>query len=252
MRLNKASILSVCLLALRVGVAAAPTENINAALVFDEDHNTTSVAEGHLHLENAGIEFPNPVAELEKRKGRSSSSRTSRKPSKTTKKKVPKKKKKTTKKKTTTKKTTPKKTTPKKKKPTKSKTAAPKVTSKAKLSPTKSKSMSKTASKTKSAKDPYGSCKPKKGAKGTKGTKTKGKKGGKREEQGFTPISDEQYHVSLFCYLGNFRLHPLTGCNRVSQPVIGKSSKLAVLNCNSRHIPLVEKLSLDRATELMV
>lgn len=162
----------MCLLALRMGVAAAPTENVNTALIIDEDHNTTSVAEGHLNLGNTGIEFPVPVAELEKRKGRGGSKGTSRKPSKTTKKK-----------------------TPKKKKPTKPTAPKSKVTSKATLSPTKSKSVSKSASKTKSAKDPYGSCKPKKGAKGTKGTKAKGKKGVKRDEEGFTPISDEQYHV---------------------------------------------------------
>ncbi|KAK7190097.1 hypothetical protein DPSP01_007938 [Paraphaeosphaeria sporulosa] len=166
MHLNKASIFSVCLLALRIGVAAAPTENINTALIVDQDHNITSVADGHLPLGNTGIEFPVPVAGLERRKAKGSSKGTSRKPSKTT----------------------------KKKRPTKPKPANSKVTSKAKLSPTKSKSVSKSASKTKSAKDPYGSCKPKKGAKGTKGTKTKGKKGVKREEEGFTPISDEQYH----------------------------------------------------------
>lgn len=186
MRLNKASILSVCLLALRMGAEAAAIKNIDTTLAVNEDHNTTSLVDGHLPLGNTGIEFPAPVAELERRRSKGGRKSSSHKPSKTTKKKTPKKK----------------------KKPTKSKTANPKVTSKATLSPTKSKSVSKSASKTKSAKDPYGSCKPKKGAKGTKGKKTKGKKGVKREEEGFTPISDEVYHVRLF-YCPD-RPHPLT------------------------------------------
>lgn len=173
MRLNKASILSACLLALRVGVTAAPTENVHAALIVDEHQNTT-VAEGHFLHGVDSIEFPVPVAELERR-ARGGRKGTSRKPSKTTKKKTGTKKK-----------------TPKKKKPTNKK------------KPTSKKPTSKKPTKTKSAKDPYGSCKPKKGAKGAKGakgTKTKGKKGVKRDEEGFTPISDMQYHVRNFFLL---------------------------------------------------
>lgn len=224
MRFNKAGILSVCLLALRMGVSAAAIENINNNLAVNEDHNTTSVADGYIPLGNTGIEFPVPVAELERRKLKGGRKASSRKPSKTTKKK------------------TKKKTQKKKKKPTKSKTANPKVTSKATLSPTKSKSVSKSASKTKSSKDPYGSCKPKKGVKGTKGKKTKGKKGVKREEEGFTPISDEVYHVRLF-YCSD-RPHSLTQYNRVSQLVTGRFSRLEIFSWNFQHIPLVGMLSV--------
>ena len=184
MRIKTASVLSVCLLALRIGVAAASTELINTALFIHDDHNTTSVAHGH--ASHGSVEFPVIVAELEKRKGRSGGSRVKPKSKPTTRKKTLTKK--TPTKKTPTKKT-PTKKTPTKKKPTKPKPAAPKVTKKPVLKPTQSKSMSKSASTTASAKDPYGSCKPKKGAKkGKTGAKAGGKKGVKREEKFYVSV----------------------------------------------------------------